>query len=432
MAKRAAFYGWTLVGVLFLTDLLLMGLPYYSVINTYMLKQIHMSRSLYGLGFTLVNLFYGLPSTLVAAVILKWGLRTTFATGAALLLCGTLWLAFFVHQPWEYLVSFGVLIGSGFAFTTNVPISSAITRWFKRYRGRAMAIALSGAGVGGFVGAPMVDRFLRSYQGDWQQAWKVMACLVFMAGLVAVFFVKERPEDLGQVPDGSSGEQLERSPAKSNPRITNSSWTASQAYRSSSFWLVVIGAFACKFPLFFMLSHWILHLRGAGVSAAAAAAALGIFTITQIPGQLVGGWLVDKIPARYALMLGFCCYLSGAWLAIPVDAGAIVRANIAAALFGLGFGWTFIAAYTSVGHFYGPGPYPKLTGMLALISSTIAAPSGAIAGGLFDLYGNYRPALELIGVVSLTGMVAAAFAKMPRMRKVTEGKPATVSAEFHL
>ena len=63
MVKRAAFYGWTLVAVLFLTDLLLMGLPYYSVINTYMLKQIHMSRSIYGLGFTVTNLFYGLPST---------------------------------------------------------------------------------------------------------------------------------------------------------------------------------------------------------------------------------------------------------------------------------------------------------------------------------------------------------------------------------
>ena len=245
MAKKIAFYGWTLVAVLFLTDLLLMGLPYYSVINTYMLKQIHMSRSLYGLGFTLANLFYGLPSTLVAVVILRWGLRTTFAIGAALLLCGNLWLAFFVTQPWEYLLSFGVLIGTGFAFTTNVPITTAITRWFKRYRGRAMALALSGAGVGGFVGSPMVDRILTANRGNWQQAWKVMAVLAFLAGLVAVFFVKERPEDLGQVADGS----LERSPAGSDLRITNSHWTPSQAYRSRSFWLVVIGAIACKFPV---------------------------------------------------------------------------------------------------------------------------------------------------------------------------------------
>lgn len=424
MVKRAAFYGWTLVAVLFLTDLLLMGLPYYSVINTYMLKQIHMSRSIYGLGFTVTNLFYGLPSTLVAIVILRWGLRTTFAVGAALLLCGTLWLAFFVHEPWEYLLSFGVLIGTGFAFTTNVPISTAITRWFKRYRGRAMAIALSGAGVGGFVGSPMVDRFLTAHQGDWQQAWKIMAALVILAGLTAVFFVKERPEDLGQTADGSLREiPTQGIVAKSDLRITNLSWTASEAYRSLPFWLIVIGGIACKFPLFFMLSHWVLHLRGAGISAAAAATALGVFTITQVPGQLVGGWLVDKIPARYALMLGFCCYLSGAYLAIRVASDTIFLANAAAMLFGIGFGWTFIAVYTSMGHFYGPGPYPKLTGMLALLSSVIAAPSGAIAGKLFDSYGNYTPALELIGLISLAGMVAVAFAKIPRISKKPEGAP---------
>jgi len=84
-----------------------------------------------------------------------------------------------------------------------VPISTAITRWFKRYRGRAMAIALSGAGVGGFVGSPMVNRFLAAHQGDWRQAWKIMAVLIILAGLTAVFFVKERPEDLGQTADGS-------------------------------------------------------------------------------------------------------------------------------------------------------------------------------------------------------------------------------------
>ena len=300
MTRKAAFYGWTLVAVLFLTDLLLMGLPYYSVINTYMLKQVHMSRSIYGLGFTVANLFYGLPSTLVAIVILRWGLRTTFAIGAGLLLCGILWLAFFVHEPWQYLLSFGVLVGTGFAFTTNVPISTAITRWFKRYRGRAMAIALSGAGVGGFVGSPMVDRFLTAHQGDWQQAWKIMAALVILAGFTAVFFVKEHPEDLGQTADGSLREEPTQSvAAKSDLRITNLTWTPSEAYRSLPFWLIVIGGIACKFPLFFMLSHWVLHLRAAGVSAAAAATALGVFTITQILGQFVGGLWIRSPPATH-------------------------------------------------------------------------------------------------------------------------------------
>ena len=97
IAEKPTFFGWTLVGVLFALDFLFMGFNFYggSVINTYMLKQIPMSRGVYGLGFSLTNLFVGLPSTLVAVVILRRGLRASFGIGAALLVAGTVWLSFF-------------------------------------------------------------------------------------------------------------------------------------------------------------------------------------------------------------------------------------------------------------------------------------------------------------------------------------------------
>ena len=418
MMKKNAFYGWSLVGALFLIDLLLMGLPYYSIINTYMLKQLHMSRGVYGLGFTLTNLFYGLPSTLVAIAIIRWGLKVTFGIGAALIMTGALCLTFFVTRPWEYVLSFGVLMGTGFAFSTNVPIATAITRWFRRYRGRAMAIALSGAAIGGFIGTTLVNRLLAANGGNWRQAWKLMAALVFLGGAVAIFRVKERPEDIGQIPDGTERETSVGGALTRSNLVTSHTWTPSEAYRTFPYWALILGGIACKYPLFFMLGHWVLHLRGAGISAAAAATALGIFTLTQIAGQFIGGWLVDKVSARYALMLGFACYLIGVYLAIRIGAHSVLAADAASVLFGIGFGWTFVGVYTLVGHFYGPAAYPKLSGVLALLSSTIAAPSSAISGKLFDVYGSYAPALELIGLIALIGIIAGGFATMPQPHAV--------------
>ena len=74
MTSERSFYGWKLVFILWLLDFLNMGFPLYggAVINTYMLKEIPMSRTAYGLGFTLLNLFVGLPSILVAASIVRW------------------------------------------------------------------------------------------------------------------------------------------------------------------------------------------------------------------------------------------------------------------------------------------------------------------------------------------------------------------------
>ena len=57
MPNKPGFYGWKLVGVLFTLDFINMGFPYYggSVINGYMIHEIQMSRSMLGLGFTVLR-----------------------------------------------------------------------------------------------------------------------------------------------------------------------------------------------------------------------------------------------------------------------------------------------------------------------------------------------------------------------------------------
>ena len=195
MTCKREFYGWTLVGVLFSLDFLNMGFPYFggAVINTYMLKEISMSRSMFGLGFTLANLCIGLPSVIVASSIIKLGIKRTFGIGSAFLLIGAVWLAFFTTQPWQYLVGFGVIIGTGICFSTIVPVTTTITRWFRRYRGRAMAIPLSASGFAGFIGSPLINRILTANGGNWRQAWEAVAGIAVLSGIIAFLFVKERP-----------------------------------------------------------------------------------------------------------------------------------------------------------------------------------------------------------------------------------------------
>ena len=90
MQPNRKFYGWTLLAVLFSLDFVNMGFPVYggTVINSYMLRQIPMSRSQLGLGFTFSNLFVGLCAPIVAASILRLGVRKTFAIGSALICAG--------------------------------------------------------------------------------------------------------------------------------------------------------------------------------------------------------------------------------------------------------------------------------------------------------------------------------------------------------
>ncbi len=376
MAKKPGFYGWKLVAVLSSLDFLNLGLPVYggTVINSYMLREIPMSRSTLGLGFTLLNLFVGLPATLVAISILKRGIRATYLIGSALICLGSLFLAFFASKPWHFLLGFGVINGIGICFGDIVPGTTAVARWFKRYRGRATGLVLSGSGISGFLAAPFMDRLIRAGGGNWRLGWEIIAAIAIVGGILAAVFIKERPEDLGQIPDGKPEEenppQSAQSQASRESRqlITRHVWTPSEAYHTRAYWLIVIGGLAAQFPFFFFTAHWILHLQGAGITSSDAAFAMGLFTISCVAGRLIGGWLMDTMTARYAFMIGLCCYVVGSFAALRVGPDSLMIADAAAVLYGMAIGWTFTCMTTCVAHFYGPAAFPKLTGMMLLLT----------------------------------------------------------------
>jgi len=399
MTLERGFYGWKLVFILWLLDFLNMGFPLYggAVINTYMFKKIPMSHSAFGLGFTIFNVFAGITSILVAASIVRWGIRKTFGIGSALILLGALWLSLIASRPWHYWVGFGVLTATGISFGTIIPAATAVTRWFSRYRGRAMAVTLSASGFAGFFVSPLINRILTANGGNWRQAWAMVAVISVLSAIVAFLFVKERPEELGQSVDGGpDAAQPAGSPA-ARKLVTAFPWEPRQAYRTLSYWMILVGAVACQFPFFFFTAHW----------------AMGLFTLGAVFGRLIGGWLMDRMVARYAFMLGLCCYFLGSFLAIRVSPDALWIAYSAAILYGTAFGWTFICLNTITGHFYGPAAFPRLSGMLLIIAAIFCSPAGFLGGKVFDTYHSYKLAFELNSLVAAAGIFALFFARMP-------------------
>ena len=283
-----------------------------------------------------------------------------------------------------------------------------------------MAVALSASGFAGFIGAPLTNKILAANGGNWRQAWEVVAGVAVFSALFAYLFVKESPEALGQIVDGK--EELGESPRAviTATLATKFAWTPNQAYATRSYWMIVIGGIACQFPFFFFTAHWLLHLKGAGIAATDAAWAMGLFSIGAVGGRLIGGWLMDRLSARFAFMMGLCCYFVGSVLAISVNSHALLIAYIAAILYGVGFGWTFVCLNTSTAHFFGPFAFPKLNGLALLLTAIFCSPAGVIGGKLFDAYGNYTLAFELNMFVAAVGIVVLCFATMPVPPQIVE------------
>ncbi len=414
MDKKPLFYGWIVVAALWVAYFLNMGFPLYagSVINSYMIKEISMDRATYGMGFTLINLCTGGLAVFVGFAVARFGVRKTMWFGCALNMLGALVLAFWASAPWHYLLGFGILMGTGESFACVVPSTTTCMRWFTRFRGRAIAIVLTASAFGGFVGAPLFNKLLATNGGDWRQAWLIVAAGIALTMVIIYLFVKERPEEIGAIPDGGAGPAAVQADANSAIRTTYD-WQPKEVFRTSAFWLVLVGSIACKIPFFFFTAHGILHAKGAGISAADAAMIMGLFTLGGIPGRLIGGWLMDKIPGRFVFMMGLCCYIAGDFIDIFMT-GQTALAYIASLLIGAGFGWTFVAVNTIPGQYFGPKAFSKVNGTYLTLSGAISSPIGALGGYFYDLYHSYVVSFSFCIAVCIVGILALAFARMPK------------------
>lgn len=431
MPNKRAFYGWNLVAVLFWLDFINMGFPYYGgsvIINDFMIHDITMSGRTRGLGFTLLNIFVGLAAVVVAISIVKIGLRATFALGSAIICVGALYMAVVAKTPVEYLIMFGVVMGTGISFATLVPAFTAVARWFRKYRGRANGIAVSASGFAGLA-APLLGKVIRAHGNNWRMGWFIVAGAVVLAGLLALLFVKESPESMGQTVDGIPPEQQDQA-TRTDALATKHPWTAGQAYGTGAYWLIAIAGIVSTFPFFLFVAHWTRRLIGVGFQASDAEWALGFLTIGTLLGRWLGGLLMDYINARVAFVLGLAVYFVGSYLAVAAMPGAMWMllapehvAYLAALLNGAAYGWAFTCVGTMVAHYYGPGAFPKLYGTMTLLVSFCASPAGAVGGWIFDKYKSYTPAFELNAVLAAVGIVAIVFAAMPKPRSEV-GAPA--------
>lgn len=416
MGDERKFHGWYMVAVLWLLYLINMGFPLYGgnvIAKAMSAKDIPMDRTTFGLGFTLVNLFVGIGAIPAGFAVGKLGIRKTFALGSGVLILGSVLLATTATKPWHYLVELGFLLGIGMAFGTMIPLATTVTRWFVRYRGRAMAIALTASGVAGLV-APLAISRLIAAVGNWRLAWVFVAGACAIGAVIAMVFIKERPQDYGQVPDGREATEAQKTAAANNPLFTRRLWTPSEVYRTRAYWLTVLAAACSQWPFFFFTAHCLFYLTGKKIASDQANLAYGLFTMGGIFGRLISGWLMDKFAARFVFMLGLCCYFVGTFLLFAAGPAALLPAYSGAMFYGMAFGWCYVAQQTMLGNFFGPAAFPKINGNLMAIAAVLVCASATVGGKLFDVFKVYDQAFYLNVAMGVIGIVVLIFVTMPR------------------
>ncbi len=417
--KKTGFYGWKLLAAFWIIYLVNLGFPTYgsTIINPYMAADLHLDRKMLGLAYSIYQMMVGLPGPLVALVINRIGVRLTLLLGSLTVLVGALSMATIVHTGWQAVVGFGIVVGFGSAAGATLATQTGISRWFTKRRAFAIAVMYSSGGVGGFIAAPFLDRAISSSGGNWRIGWWVIVILACVSASLAALYVKERPADIGQFPDGApdnestpSARGIQTAP-KRRVYITEEEWTCREAFKTRGLILLLLASLGISTGYTLFMAHGVVHLKDLGHSSAAAAMSISILVFCTLLGKLAGG-MGDRLEPRYILTTSTLCF--GAGLILASSANGPLALYPYAILLGFGWGSYLVSIMTLMINYFGPKPYPAIVGIMLAIQTSMGAVAPVVAGYMYDKYGSYTSSFYTCAGMCFCGAILILMAAPPR------------------
>ena len=416
MTRQPSFYGWKLLAIFWIILFANFAFPLYgaSVVNTYMAEALHWDRTQLGLAYAIYQLMIGAPAPLIAILIARRGVRFTAALGCAVVAAGAVLMSSVVHTSLQTDLVYGVMIGLG-AMTGGVLVAqTGINRWFSRFKGLAITLVHTGGTFGGFVAARLLDKVIRAFNGNWRAGWWLMAGLSAVCAILALF-VRERPADLGQLPDGAvenTASISSQSAAKERVHKTNEDWTLLDALRTPAIWLILISllGFSAGYPLY--IAHGNAHLRDLGYTPAQAASSISIMLLCALFGTLMFAAMADSVEPRLVWAVSSVVFAAGMLLAMRASGAAGLY--LYAILLGTSFGACFSAMMVLPANYYGVKGYPTVISFMMVVGTTAGFLGSTIAGMVFDRFHSYTPVFYCVAALSLLAAVVLLLMKPAR------------------
>jgi MFS family permease len=178
VSRRRIHYAWIVLGVTFLALLAGAGIratP--SVLIVPWEEEFGWPRSIISFAISVNILLYGLMGPFAGALMQRLGIRRTTVGALCLLVVGVM-LSTRVTEPWQLVLTWGVIVGSGSGMVALVLGATVVNRWFSARRGLAMGLLTASTATGQLVFLPLV--------GDYQPAFWTSGGLCLLAALLAL------------------------------------------------------------------------------------------------------------------------------------------------------------------------------------------------------------------------------------------------------
>ena len=348
----------------------------------------------------LAQVFRSLASALLSPVSGwvgdRYGARRSLFVAAALYVAGMLLLST-VSQLWQLYIYYSILLGLAQAlFTVNIP--TTVAAWFKRKLGVAVGIQQSFGGMGASVTAPALA-LLVALTG-WQVGFWIIAAVGGTILFSLLFFFHSEPGDRGMKPLGATDDDPAPAPVNSETARLRSKVFLRHARRTRAFWNLPFIHFLGCMGHAIVIWHVVFFATEQGLSLAAAAWIVTIYTMASVSSRLFIPILADRWGAKATMILPYA--LQGVTVIMLFWAQSAWEFYVFAVLFGIGFGGEMSAFLIANRQYYGMGPVRSIFGFQHLGSGFGMALGGLIGGVVFD-FRNAAAPTRWLGFIDVGG-----------------------------
>ena len=399
--RRRIFFGWYMVAASIVTNTIFSAAYFqgFGVLIIPIERTFGWDRWVISAAMSLRQLESGIVSPAVGFLLDRFSARKLIFWSAVISGVGFIGLGFTTGIVTFFLFFVVISLGaSGVSHAVTWPV--IISRWFRRNRGLATGLAVTGP----IFGSPIV---ILNTQIEEAHGWRVVlfgyGALVLVGVTLLSMLVRDRPEPYGLRPDGDPPEDsasIEHSTGSSRRR-TDAGLTLRAVLRTKEFWLFtsyLSGTFAVNSAV---QVHMIPYFQqDIGLTAAWAAVVMSMVFIISGIGRIGGGYLLDRTDYRLVLavvaaMMGFSLlYLQ------VVDIHTVSATLPFALMFGVSFG-CLVPMRGAVGSImFGTRTIGGILGLLqgGPIAAGVIGPF--VMGLIFDLHGNYSAAIWGLIVIS--------------------------------
>jgi len=412
--EKAGFYGWKNVA-LWSIIIGMNGFAMYSytIVFPYMLKDFGWARGPASLALTVMIIMMGVLYPVVALLINRYGNKKTMMIGLIALMVSMTLVGTIVTEIWMWTLIWGVMVPFGFLFGGFVPVYSNAMLWFNIRRATVIGILATALAVGGFISQPFCA-WIIEISGSWRSGWFAVAAGGAIA-FIMTFFIVEKPEDIGQFPDGvdpaDKNSALEKKTIAPKTFRTSIDWPLIEIIKTPVCWFMIIVLISFMMPLILVTTHGVLHFTDLGFTSMQAASIMSVIILFSGIAGLPMGALGDRIEPRWIICMAIIVMLLtflGLW-----KAPSLWTLMAAGSGFGFAYGTIGVLLPAMQGNYYGPEAFAKFNGFSGPIGVVFSSIVPLIAGNIVDKTGSYDQAFIMVSFVLLCGCICAFLLKPP-------------------